>query len=289
MAGPQFAQSFNADDQAVVSFETVGDALGQVEIGVGVIGKTCGVHGESAGNSMGTREGVPDGTGVHGRGELKGVYGDGPIGVFGAGTEGVYGRGQNQQNLENTTGVLGQGFEEGFGVTGVTFASDREGKLGHRAGIIGVSNADSERDHDNLDKLLGAGVVGLSLKSLSGPLEGKLTIAELPDPKNVPDGDGTGVWGASGGGTGVHGESQSGRGGVFESQRIAQLRLVPRVNPIPKLPAIGEFGDLYAVLTQPDTSSIFIEMYLCVSPGDSTRGTRPMWAPFQFGPMELGG
>ena len=44
---PVTAQSFAADDSTVVSFETIGDALGQVDIGVGVVGNICGVHGES--------------------------------------------------------------------------------------------------------------------------------------------------------------------------------------------------------------------------------------------------
>src|SRR5262245_54536441 len=138
MAGPQFAQSFNADDSTVVSFEMVGDAIGNVDIGVGVIGNSCGVHGESIGASKGTRV-VPVGTGVHGRGELNGVFGEGR-------SHGVYGLGESTLNQpETTTGVLGEGYKEASGVVGLNFVSDQKQRVfGHGAGVIGASNADSE-------------------------------------------------------------------------------------------------------------------------------------------------
>jgi hypothetical protein len=99
MAGPQFAQSFNADQSTAVSFETVGDAIGAVDIGVGVIGKQCGVHGETKGASLGTRV-VPHETGVHGRGLSNGVAGEGERGVYGQG-------GRINPGDLNAVGVLG--------------------------------------------------------------------------------------------------------------------------------------------------------------------------------------
>jgi len=96
------------------------------------------------------------------------------------------------------------------------------------------------------------------------------------------------VWGLSGGGTGVHGQSGTGRGGVFESERIAQVRLVPTV--IPALPALGELGDLFLLVsTDPTTGETAPTLYLCVSPGDGTPGNAAQWAPVQLGPAEVGG
>jgi hypothetical protein len=91
---------------------------------------------------------------------------------------------------------------------------------------------------------------------------------------------------------GVRGSSKNGRGGVFESTTIAQLRLVPLVNPTPQLPATGEFGDLYVSVTGDDPSvggTLTINMHLCVSPGDQAMGSVAQWAPFQFGPVVPGG
>jgi hypothetical protein len=193
----------------------------------------------------------------------------------------------------------------------LSFLSQVRGALGDGAGVVGASNADSERDPNNQAKRLGAGVVGLSLKALPSVVDTPEPLP-LPDLKNRPDGNGTGVWGVSGGGTGVHGESRAGtgvngvingvsstgigvhgsgslfgtgvrgdshkgrgvqgfsdtghgvhgesnfvagifgesvfgRGGLFVSQKIAQLRLVPADSGFGQatLPA-GETGDLYA-------------------------------------------
>jgi hypothetical protein len=98
-------------------------------------------------------------------------------------------------------------------------------------------------------------------------------------------------------GAGVYGYGEGGYGGVFESQsdpqsgfRVAQLRLVPLVNPGPLLPGIGQFGDLYVNVTgDPSEGTQTVNMYLCVSPGDGSAKNRAMWAPFQFGPAQQGG
>jgi hypothetical protein len=77
---------------------------------------------------------------------------------------------------------------------------------------------------------------------------------------------------------------------VFESATVAQLLLVPVVNPTPALPAIGVWGDLYVNVTGSiDDGTASVNMYLCVSPGDGTAGNAAQWAPFQFGPSVSGG
>jgi hypothetical protein len=258
-------------------------ALGPAVIGFQTDGANIDVGADVAGKSVGAKGRCDDGPGVVGESNSMGVLGTG-------GLRGVYGRGENRFNQpENTTGVLGEGYKEAFGVTGLNFLSDERAALGNGAGVIGASNADSELDPSNPAKPLGAGVVGLSLKALPQLIDTTEPLP-LPDLKKAPDGDGTGVWGASGDGTGVHGQSQSGRGGVFVSQQIAPLRLVPSFNPTPILPAIGDLGDLYVVvLGSVANGTAEVSMHLCVSPGDGTAGNAAQWAPFQLGLPVSGG
>jgi hypothetical protein len=269
-----------------VSIDANTGLLGMSGVGTGVVGLS--LEGTGVGGISFDGTGVVgislQGQGVAGSSEFdEGVFGSGPL-------RGVRGVGQNPYNEpENTTGALGEGYEDSPGVIGLSFQSTLRGELGQAAGVIGASNADSVRDPNNPTKLLGAGVVGLSLTELPVAFDPS-GILPLPNPSRVPDGRGTGVWGASGGGTGVHGESQSGRGGVFVSQQIAQLRLVPQFNPNPGLPAIGDWGDLYlAVVTAGREGTLEATMWLCVSPGDGTPGNAAQWAPFQFGPVVSGG
>jgi hypothetical protein len=260
-------------------------ALGPAVVGFQTDGANIDVGADVAGTKLGAKGRCDEGPGVVGESNTMGVSGTG-------GLRGIYGRGQNRFNQpENTTGVLAEGYQEASGVTGLNFSSDRRARLGHGAGVVGASNADSDRDPQNPDKQLGAGVVGLSLSTLPQLIDTAEPLP-LPDLKRVPDGDGTGVWGASGRGTGVYGESNNGRGGVFKSATIAQLGLVPLVNPTPLLPAIGQFGDLYVVVTGEDPATggtLTVSMYLCVAPGDTTPGNAAQWAPFQFGPAVAGG
>jgi hypothetical protein len=294
MSDPVFARSFNADDSTVVSFETVGDALGNVDIGVGVVGNRCGVHGESHDVSLGTTV-APEGTGVHGRGGITGVEGDGR-------SAGVRGFVNTASSPAIATGVLGDGFDHEIGVTGLSFAGNDRVTLGSAAGVIGASNADSQKDPRDPRKILGAGVVGLSLRSIPSKLD--LPVWALPDPREQPiDGDGTGVWGASGGGRGVHGESRdeagvfgesnSARGGVFQSTQQAQLHLVPKVvttgqqrhmeetvisTAFPILPKEGIAGDLMATVDEDEN----VRLWFCVR---TQAGGRPAgWAPVLLGP-----
>jgi hypothetical protein len=306
MSGPINAQSFNADDSTVVSFETIGNALGQVDIGVGVIGNRCGVHGESHDATLGTRV-VPDSTGVHGRGQANGVVGEGVVGrgVFGivappdsGGTTG-----------ENATGVLGEGFDNSFGVVGLCFSGVSENDLdfGTSIGVLGVSNGDSDRTLSSNPadpRTLGAGVVGMSVTRNTQGFEGGHVIPNITE----VDGDGTGVWGVSRGGRGVHGESDSGRGGVFESRTSSQLQLVPTARSIgpqrrtvptltssqlPELPRDGEAGDLIATLQlEPDGNggtSSQARLWFCVRSVDPKTNRAAGWAQVLLGDTFDGG
>ena len=294
MSDPVFARSFGADDSTAVSFETVGDALGKVDIGVGVVGNRCGVHGESQDASLGTRV-APESTGVHGRGGMTGVEGEG-------GSAGVHGFVTTASSPATATGVLGEGYHQEIGVTGLSFAgSGPDRDLGRAAGVIGASNADSQKDPRDPRKILGAGVVGLSLRSIPTKLD--LPVFALPDPRQPIDGGGTGVWGASRGGRGVHGESRdeagvfgesnSARGGVFQSTQQAQLHLVPKVvttgqqrhmeetvisTDFPILPKGGIAGDLMATVDEHGNC----RLWFCVR---TEAGGRPAgWAPVLLGP-----
>jgi hypothetical protein len=192
-------EQYTAKGAALVGFQT--DATdGPIDVGA-----------ELTGNKIGAVVHCDNGPGLIADSNTMGVSGTG-------GLRGVYGRGQNRFNdPEVTTGTLGEGYEGAFGVTGLSFLSQLRGALGDGAGVVGASNVDSERDPNNQAKRLGAGVVGLSLKALP-------TLADTPEPlslpdlKERPDGNGTGVWGVSSGGIGVHGESGSGTGVKGESR-----------------------------------------------------------------------
>ncbi len=236
---------------------------------------------------------MPESTGVHGRGGFTGVEGEG-------GLAGVHGFVTTASTPAKATGVLGEGHQQEIGVTGISFAgniSDRQ--LGRAAGVIGASNADSQKDPGDPRKLRSAGVVGLSLRSIPAGVP-----FPLPDPRENPiDGDGTGVWGASRGGRGVHGESRdeagvfgesnSARGGVFQSTQQAQLHLVPKVvttgqqrhmeetvisTAFPILPKEGIAGDLMATVDEHGNC----RLWFCVR---TEAGGRPAgWAPVVLGP-----
>ena len=269
---PKSAQSFNANGSTVVSFEQVGDAVNTVDIGVGVIGTQCGVHGECVGFSRGTRE-APRGTGIHGRGPLIGVNGEAQISDARLGPQ-------------DATGVLGQGYKQSPGTIGICYKTDTPHILGDAAGVIGASNGDSTRRG-----IAGAGVVGMSFKNL-----GLADIPVLPNPNDLPDGDGTGVWGVSGSGTGVHGESQTGRGGVLQSEQSAQLRLIPsRTTPVgterapisprelsgqsrPRLPRDGQAGDLMAIVDNQDQATLWFCVRSKIEPDGSAH-----WAQVLLG------
>src|ERR1035438_337768 len=69
----EYDSSFNAQGSTVVAFECTDH--GPRGFGAGVNGSQCGVHGEGMAHPKGSRAVTVQGTGVHGRGDLHGVYG----------------------------------------------------------------------------------------------------------------------------------------------------------------------------------------------------------------------
>jgi hypothetical protein len=260
-------------------------ALGPAIVGFQTDGANIDVGAQIAGSKVGGNFHCDEGPGVLSDSHTAAVSGSG-------GLRGVYGRGESRFNSPgDTTGVLAEGYSEATGAIGISFSASERSALGHSPGVLGVSNADSQRDARLPKKLLGAGVVGVSRQRLPHLIDTTEPLP-LPDLKAQPDGDGTGVWGVSGGGIGVHGESVTGRGGVFSSQKAAQLRLVPQISPTPTLtlPAHGQPGDLYMIETAPiGHGTTAVTMYLCVSSGSNANGNRAHWAPFLLGPAQIGG
>jgi len=271
-----------------VAFETKLD--GNIEIGVGVVGTQCGVFGQDREYqqtfSTTTRDG--DAAGVVGYGIPYGVVGKSlKLGVFGKVAPPDSG---GMMTKDQAAGVLGEGFDNSYGVVGLCFrgASEEDPTFGSSIGVLGVSNAKSDRTSspDPPDpRTLGAGVVGISVtKNIKGLDDNPNPIPQITDDVNT-FGDGTGVWGVSRGGRGVHGQSDSGRGGVFESTTSSQLQLVPVERPpglqrrtlptstnsaFPELPRDGQAGDLIATLEQesdngdPSGSSSQARLWFCV-------------------------
>jgi hypothetical protein len=228
------------------------------------------------------------GAGVVGRGGVtippRGPVAPGVVGLAGGaddlpslafeGDIGVYGRG--------ATGVEGSG-AAGPGVHGR--GSDGEG-LALSRGVIGpgvLGEGGQGRDPLNPDRFVfGAGVVG---------------FAGDPPPPSFAETRDTGVYGA--GRTGVKGSGFEGRGGVFQSERSAQVRLIPARRPQsreqasftptvipdpgrlgPELPREGRVGDLMSTVDDDGQCSL----WFCVREGTSGAGPA-RWAQVLLGPL----
>ena len=78
----------------------------------------------------------------------------------------------------------------------------------------------------------------------------------------------------------------AGRGAVFGSAKgsgnIAQLQLVPTLNPATQVPRVGTFGDLYVSVTAAAGTGgrLTTSMYLCILAGDGVKNTAE-WTMFQ--------
>jgi hypothetical protein len=78
----------------------------------------------------------------------------------------------------------------------------------------------------------------------------------------------------------------AGRGGVFGSAKgsgnIAQLQLVPTLNPATQVPRVGTFGDLYVSVTAAAGTGgrLTTSMYLCILAGDGVKNSAE-WTMFQ--------
>jgi hypothetical protein len=239
---------------------------------VGVFGKgITGVVGQGDTNGVNSA-GLPDdkkpritaGAGVVGRGGAGHDAAAGVVGFAGSSESdpkgyevGVFGQG--------ATGVMGRG-ERGIGVKG--FGSELE------PGVVGFGGPGKDQLGNDVQ---GTGVIGIGNNQDIFPPFDQAT--------------GTGVLGV--GVNGVIGAASGGRGGVFQSDRDAQVRLVPekvdearerqKLTPIaptfPLLPKSGQRGDLMSVIDHLGQATL----WFCVA-RDSVSGTA-QWAQVKLGDL----
>jgi len=225
-------------------------------------GGVVGVYGESdgaGGGDIGVAGACDKGWGVAGIATTPNLDPSGfpgSVGTFGAGdVVGIYGQSRPKESqLPITlpppspgTGVYGAG-----DVVGVEGDCDGKG-----TGVIGESVA-------------GKGVIGDSVSAADIGVYGQSTASS---PTSLPVSPGTGVFG-TGDSIGMAGTSFSGRGGVFSTGSpthppVAQAQLVPvlvpiadtasvappRQDPPPRLPRLGQAGDLLAVSLPPGNAA----------------------------------
>jgi hypothetical protein len=298
------------------------------ENGIGVLGdaggRTTGVVGLG---------GPREGTGVFGRGsggDRLFRHGRGGIGVHGVGGDadltlgqtavlpgaGIFGEGgkildTNENRLLLGAGVIGLGGHAG----------EKDAPSSNETGSVGVFGQGADA---KVERIFDGGVA-----TQVGPLEpgaGVIGRGGVPIPPEMPVAAGviglaggeakppidltgrvgvfgsgpTGVRGSGRDGPGISGLSDKDRGGVFESQRAAQARLVPKrietrlpegspVNPtgineaalergIVSLPKNGAAGDLMALIDDGEDCTL----WFCVR-GSSSAG-RARWAQVLLGP-----
>ena len=115
-------------------------------------------------------------------------------------------------------------------------------------------------------------------------------ISDNAHPLTLPTQDAAGVVGISQNSPGVRGYSSGAQGGVFASETVAPINLVPAVNTA--LPVSGQIGDMIVTLVGDDPTNSNgtgdFNFWLCFVPGDGT-ATIAQWVPVQFGPAQAGG
>ncbi len=197
---------------------------------------------------------------------------DGGVGVFG-----------QSKSSTRGIGVLGQS-SEGCGVYGLATVPS------HGIGVVGRSMEGVALESDPVETILGSpiGVLGHStngpgVRGHGGPLQVPSNVTLCP-----VQADPGGVFSSGQLQDIVVAEVKGTHEVSFDS--LPQLRLIPSMNAY--LPAVGQLGDLYVQVTGDITDpagTLGVNMYLCVSPGDGTKGNVAMWAPFMFGPIQKGG
>jgi hypothetical protein len=240
--------------------------------GVGVFGKgITGVVGQgdtngvnSSGLSEDEKPRIEAGAGVVGRGGAGHDPSAGVVGFSGGSTGdpkgyevGVFGQGSTgvMGRGENGIGVAGFGDERAAGVVGFGgVGKDARGNDAQGTGVIGVGN--NQNIFPPFDEPIGTGVLGVGLD-------------------------------------GVIGSGSGGRGGIFQSERDAQVRLVPKkadeikerlkftpISPtFPALPRSGLRGDLMSVIDHLGQATL----WFCVT-RDSVSGTA-QWAKVILGDL----
>jgi hypothetical protein len=197
---------------------------------------------------------------------------DATTGPASANIDGLRGRGLNAG-----IGVLGQAPFAAVVGEGGTFGCVGRGPAGGPPALVGVRGI-GELGVDARGTLTGVNARGtLTGVNARGGEVGAIARATNPASVGVEaEGEGAGVVGRSSTGEGVHGGSAEGRGGVFQSGRIAQLRLVP--SPDNTVPLHGRIGDLYVHLGREGAT-----MYLCINDNPV------QWRQVQLGPAIAGG
>jgi Fic/DOC family len=114
-------------------------------------------------------------------------------------------------------------------------------------------------------------------------------ISDNAHPLTLPTQDATGVVGISQNSLGVRGYSSGAQGGVFASENVAPINLVPANTA---LPVSGQVGDLIVTIVGDDPTNSAgtgdVNFWLCFAPGDGTAAI-DQWVPVQFGPSQAGG
>ena len=294
-----------------------------------------GILGDAGGRATGVvgRGGPLEGTGVFGLGsggERPSRRGRGGIGVHGVGGHaelrpgqpavlpgaGVFGQGGKILETNEDRRLLGAGV---IGVGGD--AGEKDMPSVNETGSVGVFGQGADA---KIDKIFDGGVA-----TLVGPLEagaGVVGRGGVPIPPEGPVAAGliglaggrtkppiaitgnvgvfgwgpTGVRGSGDGGPGISGRSDDDRGGVFESQKAAQVQLVPKKvgtrlpegspvtptgidpvalqNGVVSLPKRGAGGDLMTLIDDSDNCTL----WFCVH---SAGGAGPArWAQVLLGP-----
>ncbi len=249
---------YTALGPAIVGFQSDGS---EIEQGVNVQGNNVGVYAESLAQSPGTRS-SPASTGVFGTGDAFGVYA--AAGDLVASVNGDASQLPAFLDVANSIAVVGAGLST--------------------PGIIGIS--DKARpplaSEIPLDPF---GIVGISARS-----PGVVGISDNAHPLTLPTQDAAGVVGISQNSPGVRGYSSGAQGGVFASETVAPINLVPAVNTA--LPVSGQIGDMIVTLVGDDPTNSNgtgdFNFWLCFVPGDGT-ATIAQWVPVQFGPAQAGG
>ena len=322
---------FTAHGPAIIGFQTNAT---RIDRGADIFGNEFGIRGASH-NGAGVKGESTNDAGVEGKGET-GIVGDGIRGpgveglggnqpftaLLGAGVVGRGGRERDEDNKEQqlhgpgvmgigggrsrelpvhsnsmarSVGVFGQGAEAETRVVDGTI----HGPLAPGAGVVGQGGVSSPRKDQ-----VAPGVIGLAggaAEAHGAPNTGVGVVADIGvlgfgAVGIMGEGRETGVFGA--GRDGVKGVASEGRGGLFESERSAQVQLIPAKRPGsfdqtsliptaiadpgrlgPELPKEGRGGDLMSVINDERQCSL----WFCVR--DSTPDRPARWAQVLLGPL----